>query len=219
MTSLEGSGGGLGERPRFQPRAPVVPHPLLPLGFGEPGRRPIARRCFWTSRKPRWPSTYGLAGVGVAVLCLLIDANLSPKVAAALGKAGLESVHVGDAGLLTAPDRSILDYAAANDLVIVSADSGFGELLAAARGTARPSVVLLRSADRLTSDEQAARWRRTWQWWQTNWKRARSSPSREAGCESAHCHRPHWLTPCAAPLRALERAVGLREQMTGIGPA
>jgi Domain of unknown function (DUF5615) len=51
---------------------------------------------------------------------LLIDANLSPKVAAALRKAGLESVHVGDVGLLTAPDRDILDYAAANALVIVS---------------------------------------------------------------------------------------------------
>jgi uncharacterized protein DUF5615 len=44
---------------------------------------------------------------------LLIDANLSPRVAVALGKAGLESVHVCDVGLLTAPDRSILDYAAA----------------------------------------------------------------------------------------------------------
>jgi predicted nuclease of predicted toxin-antitoxin system len=47
---------------------------------------------------------------------LLIDANLSPKVAAALRKAGLESVHVGDVGLLTAPDRAILDYAAAGAL-------------------------------------------------------------------------------------------------------
>ena len=61
----------------------------------------------------------------------LVDANLSPKIAVALSKAGLESVHVSDAGLLTAPDRTILEYAAANDLVIVSADSDFGELLAA----------------------------------------------------------------------------------------
>lgn len=87
---------------------------------------------------------------------LLIDANLSPRVAVALGKAGLESVHVRDVGLLTATDRSILDHAAANALVIVSADSDFGELLAASRGATRPSVVLLRSADRLTPDEQAA---------------------------------------------------------------
>jgi predicted nuclease of predicted toxin-antitoxin system len=87
---------------------------------------------------------------------LPIDANLSPRVAAALSKVGLESVHVGDVGLLTAPDRGILNYAGANALVIVSADSDFGELLAAARGATRPSVVLLRSADRLTSDQQAA---------------------------------------------------------------
>jgi len=72
-----------------------------------------------------------------------MDANLSPRVAVALSKAGLESVHVGDAGLLTAPDRSILEYAAANALVIVSADSDLGELLAASRGATRPSVVLL----------------------------------------------------------------------------
>lgn len=87
---------------------------------------------------------------------LLIDANLSPKVAVALAKAGLESVHVGDVGLLTAPDKAILGYAAVHGLVIVSADSDFGELLAASRGTVRPSAVLLRSADRLTSEEQAA---------------------------------------------------------------
>jgi hypothetical protein len=35
----------------------------------------------------------------------------------------MDSVHVGDVGLLTAPDRAILDYAA-NALVIVSADNG-----------------------------------------------------------------------------------------------
>jgi predicted nuclease of predicted toxin-antitoxin system len=87
---------------------------------------------------------------------LLIDANLSPKVAVALSKSGLESVHVGDVGLLTAPDQRILAYAEANGFVIVSADSDFGELLAASRGATRPSAVLLRSADRLTSDEQAA---------------------------------------------------------------
>ena len=37
-------------------------------------------------------------------------------------------------GLLTAADRTILEYAAANDLVIVSADTDFGEMLAASRG-------------------------------------------------------------------------------------
>jgi predicted nuclease of predicted toxin-antitoxin system len=59
-------------------------------------------------------------------------------------------------GLLTAADEAILEYAAANELVIVSADTDFGELLAASPGRARPSVVLLRSADHLTPDQQAA---------------------------------------------------------------
>jgi predicted nuclease of predicted toxin-antitoxin system len=86
----------------------------------------------------------------------LVDANLSPKVAASLSSAGFESVHVGDVGLLTAADQVILDYAAANGLVIVSADTDFGELLALSRGAVRPSAVLLRSADRLSPDRQAA---------------------------------------------------------------
>ena len=52
----------------------------------------------------------------------LVDANLSPRAAASLSSAGFESIHVGDVGLLTAADQAILDYAAANGLVIVSAD-------------------------------------------------------------------------------------------------
>jgi len=86
----------------------------------------------------------------------LVDANLSPRVATLLSGDGFESIHVGDVDLLTATDQAILDYAAANGLVIISADSDFGELLAVSRGAVRPSVVLLRSADRLTPDQQAA---------------------------------------------------------------
>jgi predicted nuclease of predicted toxin-antitoxin system len=87
---------------------------------------------------------------------LLIDANLSPRIAAQLKGAGFEAVHVADVGLVTAADEVILDYAAANELVIVSADSDFGGLLAVSPGAARPSVVLLRSPDHLTPDQQAA---------------------------------------------------------------
>jgi predicted nuclease of predicted toxin-antitoxin system len=86
---------------------------------------------------------------------LLIDANLSPRVAASLGSAGFEAIHVVDVGLLTAADEAIVAYATANELVIVSADTDFGELLAASPGAVRPSVVLLRSADHLTPDQQA----------------------------------------------------------------
>lgn len=87
---------------------------------------------------------------------LLVDANLSPRVAAQLNSMGFEAVHVADVGLLTAADDVILTYADANGLVIVSADTDFGELLAASRGAVSPSVVLLRSADHLTPEQQAA---------------------------------------------------------------
>jgi predicted nuclease of predicted toxin-antitoxin system len=85
---------------------------------------------------------------------LLIDANLSPRVAATLRNAGHEAVHVADIGMLGASDDAILAHAAAAGQVIVSADTDFGELLAVA-GAVRPSVVLLRSADHLTPDQQA----------------------------------------------------------------
>jgi predicted nuclease of predicted toxin-antitoxin system len=86
---------------------------------------------------------------------LLIDANLSPKIAARLRDAGHEAVHVADIGMISASDGAILRHAAASGQVIVSADTDFGELLAVA-GVAKPSVVLLRSADHLTPEQQAA---------------------------------------------------------------
>jgi predicted nuclease of predicted toxin-antitoxin system len=61
---------------------------------------------------------------------------------------------VADLGLVSAPDEVILAHAAESGLVIISADSDFGELLAVS-GATRPSVVLLRSADHLTPDQQA----------------------------------------------------------------
>jgi predicted nuclease of predicted toxin-antitoxin system len=69
---------------------------------------------------------------------------------------GFDAIHVADVGLLTAADEAILEYASANQLVIISVDTDFGEMLAASSGRARPSVVLLRSADLLTPDQQAA---------------------------------------------------------------
>jgi predicted nuclease of predicted toxin-antitoxin system len=77
---------------------------------------------------------------------LLIDANLSPAVASALNAAGFKATHVADEGLMAAPDNEIVAHAAANELVIISADSDFGELLAGSPGTTRPSAILLRSA-------------------------------------------------------------------------
>ncbi len=81
----------------------------------------------------------------------LIDANLSPAVAAGLNEAGFESVHVADIGLHTASDDTILRYAASHGFVVVTADSDFGMLLALSRAES-PSVLQLRS----TADRPAA---------------------------------------------------------------
>ncbi|MDZ7576621.1 MAG: DUF5615 family PIN-like protein [Candidatus Nanopelagicales bacterium] len=43
---------------------------------------------------------------------LLVDANLSPRVAAALAEAGYDASHVADHGLLTASDEVIIEPAA-----------------------------------------------------------------------------------------------------------
>ena len=73
----------------------------------------------------------------------LLDANLSPKLVTALVAAGHVARHVDEIGLLGASDMTIFDRAAADGDVLITADSDFGMLLAA-RGSAGPSVVLLR---------------------------------------------------------------------------
>lgn len=85
---------------------------------------------------------------------LLVDANLSPRVAALLSEGGYDASHVQDHGLLTAGDEAILRCALDRSQVIVSADSDFGTMLALT-GMSSPSLILLRSADHLSPDEQA----------------------------------------------------------------
>lgn len=75
---------------------------------------------------------------------LLLDANLSPSVAAALIEAGYEDTeHVGELGMLTSSDDEIFDYAADSNAVVITADSDFAMLLALRRAKS-PSVILLR---------------------------------------------------------------------------
>jgi len=62
--------------------------------------------------------------------------------------------HVSDEGLLTADDSTILARASGIGRTIISADADFATLLAV-EGRSEPSVILLRSADRLTPDQQA----------------------------------------------------------------
>jgi predicted nuclease of predicted toxin-antitoxin system len=71
---------------------------------------------------------------------LLIDNNLSPRLAHFLAEAGHDCAHVRDFGLQSAPDDAVLAYAARERRVIVSADTDFGMLLAGS-GAHEPSIV------------------------------------------------------------------------------
>ncbi|HTW20465.1 MAG TPA: DUF5615 family PIN-like protein [Mycobacteriales bacterium] len=74
---------------------------------------------------------------------ILVDANLSPRLAALLVTTGHDAVHVSDLDLSSASDHTILEAADHENRVVLSADTDFGTLLAVT-GRTRPSVVLVR---------------------------------------------------------------------------
>lgn len=86
---------------------------------------------------------------------LLLDANLSPRLVAALRDAGFDAGHVADIGLLSASDVEIFERAAADQWTVLTADTDFSMLLAL-RAAANPSVVLLRGVAELTWPAHAA---------------------------------------------------------------
>lgn len=86
---------------------------------------------------------------------LLVDANLSPVVAARLREAGHDAIHVYDVGLAQAGDERIVEYALEHDYVIVSADTDFGAILARL-DRSKPSFVLLRHVNEMTPEQHAA---------------------------------------------------------------
>jgi len=85
----------------------------------------------------------------------LIDQNLSPLIAEGLVAKGHDAVHTAELGLATADDGVILQRAAAENRVIVSADTDFGDLLVL-HGTRKPSIVLIRRSAKRRADQVLA---------------------------------------------------------------
>jgi predicted nuclease of predicted toxin-antitoxin system len=84
----------------------------------------------------------------------LIDNALSPVVAERLQAAGHDTKHIRDYGLQAASDDEIFDRAQQEQRVIVSADTGFGTLLAL-RQERSPSVVLFRHDPQRRGEQQS----------------------------------------------------------------
>jgi predicted nuclease of predicted toxin-antitoxin system len=77
---------------------------------------------------------------------VLVDMNLSPRWAEALRGAGFEAVHWSSIGPREAPDTELLDYARAQEFVVLTHDLDFAAILSASAGAA-PSVVQIRAAN------------------------------------------------------------------------
>jgi len=86
---------------------------------------------------------------------ILVDANLSERVARQLTDLGVEAIHVDDIGMRAASDEEILDRAASDDLVIVTLDDDFPQLLALTRAEV-PSTVHLRGVAHLHPPDHVA---------------------------------------------------------------
>lgn len=80
---------------------------------------------------------------------LLLDQNLSPRLAGRLASLFPGTVHVGDLGLDRADDLEVWQHAGEHGFAIVTKDADFNELLAV-RGSP-PKVIWIRRGNCATS--------------------------------------------------------------------
>ena len=76
-------------------------------------------------------------------MLLLLDQGLPRTTTLHLRKLGVEAEHVGDIGLSTADDRTILAHALEHGQIVVTLDADFHAQLALS-GAAGPSVIRIR---------------------------------------------------------------------------
>ena len=74
---------------------------------------------------------------------LLIDMNLTPKLADLLTSRGIESAHWYGIGAADAADTEIMRYALQHGYVVVTCDLDFSAILSATQGI-KPSVIKVR---------------------------------------------------------------------------
>jgi predicted nuclease of predicted toxin-antitoxin system len=90
----------------------------------------------------------GFAAIGAVKV--LIDMNISPLCAPAIAAAGHEAWHWSRVGPPNATDTELMAWACERDMVVLTHDLDFGDILGAG-GAKGPSVIQLR-ADRLAID-------------------------------------------------------------------
>jgi predicted nuclease of predicted toxin-antitoxin system len=77
---------------------------------------------------------------------ILVDMNLTPLLAEALKRGGVEAVHWASVGAPDALDTAIMAYARENDYIVLTRDLDFGTILAETR-CKKPSVIQIRARD------------------------------------------------------------------------